>query len=206
MGNQGVWSGRVYPPLTLTRKPFSSSALTRVSLWSPWISMMPSLMAPPVPHRFLRSLARSRSASEDTGTPSTRVTVLPFRPRRVRLTRTIPSPVGGGAAAFFFLHRHRPEGAPQWGQSLPCSDEKTILSSSCLPIGSVLPGFFRVRCDEAVHAVRSENRRRWSTMMQRSWITVIPASRSFWADGPWWIPSWVQTARGRGERARISST
>ena len=97
-------------------------------------------------------------------------------------------------------------GAPQWGQSLPCSDEKTILSSSCLPIGSVLPGFFRVRCDEAVHAVRSENRRRWSTMMQRSWITVIPASRSFWADGPWWIPSWVQTARGRGERARISST
>src|SRR5262249_3171652 len=84
-----------YPPASFVRYRPARWAATR-SRWSPWISITPSFTAPPEPQRRLSS--RATSAPSAGGTPSTSVTVLPFRPAFVRLMRTTPSPRAGAGA------------------------------------------------------------------------------------------------------------
>ena len=70
----------------------------------PCSSIMAPATLPPVAHFAFSSLASFFSASPASGAPSTSVTTLPLRPCVSRLTRTTPSPEGGGAASAPQLH------------------------------------------------------------------------------------------------------
>src|ERR1700710_21663 len=84
--------------------------------------MVPSLIVPPVPQRFLSCVPSFLSSAGSNTNPTITLTLLPPRPLVSRITRTMPSPLATGVCC---LQIHAVTGLLQPGHRRPPSVEYT---------------------------------------------------------------------------------
>ena len=115
-----------HPPDSLTLNPCFCSSLWMVCRWSPWMTIVPSLIEPPVPHWLFRFLAICFRSSMPSWNPEIDVTVFPLRPFFSLWIRMIPSNrVFPRERVLFPLQEQLLAGFPQPGQIRPDSVEYT---------------------------------------------------------------------------------